>query len=130
MMEEIKDQWLWVVDEELVQSLVREDRVEAKEPKRTLQSAALARALSLNTEGKTEAALREVRKAIEDGDTLPELQWIGGHLEFQLGQFEAALDSYQKVLAQQPEHRASIPAFFLTVNEINSLPFRDLAGVL
>jgi len=67
-MEEIRDQWLWVVDDQLIQTLVRDDRVEPSEPKRSVQSPALARALALNSEGKTEAALREVQKAIESGE--------------------------------------------------------------
>ncbi len=40
---------------------------------RAVQSAALVKALTLNMEGKTEQALREIKTAIENGEALPEL---------------------------------------------------------
>jgi len=94
-MEQTNDQWLWVIDDQLVESLARHDTLDSNSPRRSVQSAALAKALSLNMEGKTEQALREITEAIESGETLAELYWTKAHLEFQLGQFETALSDYQ-----------------------------------
>ena len=107
-MEQSNDQWLWFVDDELVEALARHDVLDPQSQKRAVQSAALAKALSLNMEGKTEQALREIATAIENGEALPELDWTKAHLEFQLGQYEAALEDYGKVLAAYPNHRAGI----------------------
>jgi len=106
-MEQTNDQWLWVIDDQLIDSLARYDTLDPASPKRTMQSPALAKALSLNMEGKTEQALSEVTQAIDSGEALPELHWTKAHLEFQLGQYEAALAGYQKVIEQQPNHKAA-----------------------
>ena len=106
-MEQTNDQWLWFVDDELVEALARTDVLDAKSEKRPMQSAALAKALALNMDGKTEQALREVRDAIDGGEDLPELAWTKAHLEFQLGHFENALEDYRKVLEAQPSHKSA-----------------------
>src|SRR5579863_9577787 len=107
-MEQTNDQWLWVVDNELIESLARHDTADPSSQKRQVQSPALAKALSLNMEGKTEQALREISQAIDSGETLPELHWTKAHLEFQLGQYEEALSGYEKVLEQLPNHKAAL----------------------
>ena len=45
-MEQTNDQWLWVIDDELVESLARHDTLDPKSARRTVQSAALVKALS------------------------------------------------------------------------------------
>ena len=107
-MEQTKDQWLWFADSELVDALARHDTLDSQSEKRPVQSSALAKALSLNMEGKTEQALREIRSAIEGGEKLPELDWTKAHLEFQLGQYEEALRDYEKVLGTYPNHKAGV----------------------
>ena len=80
-MEQTNDQWLWFVDSELVDALARHDTLDSKSEKRPVQSAALVKALALNMEGKTEQALREVRSAIQKGESLPEgTRWVGSPL--------------------------------------------------
>src|SRR6202167_2220242 len=106
-MEKNNDQWLWFVDNELVEALARTDTLDAQSEKRPVQSPALVKALALNMDGKTEQALREIREAMDAGDSLPELIWTRAHLEFQLGQFDNALEDYQKVLETQPNHKAA-----------------------
>src|SRR5438045_7182813 len=105
-MEETKDQWLWVVDEELVQALVANDAVDARSQKREIKSSALAKSLVLNAEGKTDAALQELTAALEAGEDLPEIYWTKGHLEFQLRKYDEAVQSYSKVLERFPSHKA------------------------
>jgi len=107
-MEQTNDQWLWFVDSELVDALARHDTLDSKSEKRPVQSAALVKALALNMEGKTEQALREVRDAIGKGETLLELDWAEAHLEFQVGQYQEALQGYEKILSAQPNHKAAI----------------------
>ena len=106
-MEQTNDQWLWFVDDELVDALVKHDSLDSQSEKRPVQSAALGRALSLNMEGKTEQALREIQAAIDEGDVLPELDWTKAHLEFQLGKYDDALRGYEKVLGTYPNHQAA-----------------------
>ena len=106
--EQSNDQWLWFVDNDLVEALARTDTLDVASEKRPVQSEALVRALALNMDGKTEQALREIAAAIENGEAMPELDWTKAHLEFQLGRYEAALDDYGKVLAAYPNHRAGI----------------------
>ena len=106
-MEQTNDQWLWFVDDELVEALARTDVLDAASQKRPVQSSTLAKVLALNMDGKTEQALREIREAIDGGENLPELVWTKAHLEFQLGHFENALEDYHKVLETQPNHKAA-----------------------
>ena len=106
-MEQTNDQWLWFVDNELVEALARTDVLDAESEKRPVQSSTLAKVLALNMDGKTEQALREIRDAIDGGEDLPELAWTKAHLEFQLSHFENALEDYQKVLETQPNHKAA-----------------------
>ena len=106
--EQTSDQWLWFVDSELVEALARHDTLDAKSEKRPVQSPALVKALALNMEGKTEQALREVRTALEKGESLTELNWTAAHLEFQLGQYQESAQSYEKVLGAHPNHKAAI----------------------
>src|SRR5580704_6158505 len=106
-MEQTNDQWLWFVDNELVEALARTDVLDATSDKRPVQSSTLAKVLALNMDGKTEQALREIRDAIDSGEDLPELAWTKAHLEFQLGHFENALQDYRKVLETQPNHKAA-----------------------
>ena len=106
-MEQTNDQWLWFVDDELVDALAKHDTLDSQSEKRPVQSAALSKALSLNMEGKTEQALREILTAIEEGEVLPELDWTKAHLEFQLGKYDDALRGYEKVLGTYPNHQAA-----------------------
>src|SRR3984957_19327533 len=106
-MEQTNDQWLWFVDNQLVEALARTDVLDVESEKRPVQSSTLAKVLALNMDGKTEQALREIRDAIDGGDELPELAWTKAHLEFQLGHFENALEDYRKVLETQPNHKSA-----------------------
>src|ERR1700677_2153800 len=108
-MEKTNDQWLWVVDSELVEALARTDVLDAESEKRPVQSSTLAKALALNMDGKTEQALREVRDAIDGGEDLPELAWTKAHLEFQLGHFENALGDYRQALGSRPSETYTTP---------------------
>mgnify|MGYP003704877849 CR=1 FL=1 len=55
-------------------------------------SPALARAVSLHLEGKHKDALRELNTAIENGEESAEIYSAKGHLQFELEQFEEAVE--------------------------------------
>ncbi|MBV9771718.1 MAG: tetratricopeptide repeat protein, partial [Bryobacterales bacterium] len=107
-MEQTHDQWLWFVDDELIEALARTDVLDGESEKRPVHSSVLAKALALNMDGKAEQALREVDAAIAGGDDLPELVWTKAHLEFELSQFDAALGDYQKLLGMHPKHNGAL----------------------
>src|ERR1700676_4552801 len=67
-------------------------------------SPALARAVSLHLEGKHKDALTELNTALENGEESTEIYSAKGHLQFELGQFEDAVKSYEKLLAIAPRH--------------------------
>src|ERR1700736_1160026 len=107
-MSDIKDQWLWVVDEELIAALARPDAAEPEAaPGRPVKSEALVQALALNAEGKTEEALAAIEGALEQGENSPDLQWTKAHLQFELGRYSEALAGYQEVLASTPGHKSA-----------------------
>ena len=106
-MQELKDQWLWVVDDQLVDALMRNDTLEPGVSKRSVDCTALKEALALASENQTEEALQKVRGAIENGEKTAELWWAKGQLEFELGRWEGAKASYSELLKLTPGHRAA-----------------------
>ena len=121
-MEQTNDQWLWFVDNELIEALARTDILDIESEKRPVQSATLARVLALNMDGKTEQALREIRDAMDAGDDLPELAWIKAHLEFQLGHFENALEDYRHMLETQANHKSASYNAALCLEKLKRYP--------
>src|SRR5579871_2029761 len=105
-MSDVTDRWLWVIDEQLVHALIREDVVEPEAPKRQAGSA-LANVVALQSDGRTADAAAEAVRAIENGESTPDLWWARGQLEFELGHWEDARASYSELLKQVPEHRAA-----------------------
>src|SRR5580704_12349309 len=69
--------------------------------------AALARAVSLHLEGKLEAALSELNDAIKSGKREVVLFTAAAHIQYELHEFEEAVNSYSKVLDMAPEHRTA-----------------------
>jgi len=123
-MEQTNDQWLWLVDDELVDALARHDTLDSQSEKRPVQSSALSKALSLNMEGKTEQALREIQGAMDAGEELPELVWTKAHLEFQLGKYDDALRGYRKLLESHPNHKAAIYNSALCLEKLEAVRTR------
>ena len=107
-MEQTNDQWLWFVDNELVEALARTDVLDADE--RKAAGAVLdARQSAGSQHG------RQDRAGVARDPGAPSMAaricrnwlWTKAHLEFQLGQFENALEDYQKLLETQPNHKGA-----------------------
>lgn len=107
-MAEYSDHWLWVVDDQYVHAPIGADVLEQEEKKRGIELPALARAVSLNAEGKTAKAVKEVDSAVAAGLNLPELHWTKGQLEFELGHYDQSLEAYEQVLQLRPKDKAVI----------------------
>ncbi|MGH7247166.1 MAG: tetratricopeptide repeat protein, partial [Pseudomonadota bacterium] len=96
-MAENNEQWVFVVDEDLIEKLMGNDSVDSNAKKRPLGVTALSKVLSLQTQGRTQDALKEVERAIEKGETLPEIYATRGHLQFELQRWGDAASSYAKL---------------------------------
>src|SRR5258708_29651476 len=107
-MAEYSDHWLWVVDEQYVHTPIGADTLEPDDKKRGIELPALARAVSLNAEGKTAGAVKEVDAAGKAGLNIPELHWTKGQLEFETGRYEERLKAYEQVLLQRPNDEALV----------------------
>src|SRR5512144_2366047 len=64
----------------------------------------LAKAVSLHLGGKREEALKELQRAVAAGETSPEIYVAMGHIQFELGQFEPAANSYRSLVQSKPQH--------------------------
>lgn len=101
------DGWLWVIDEEMVQSLLGQDAPKPESPRREVNLPDLAKAIALGAEGRREEALAVLVPALEAQPESAESWWARGQLEFELGRFEEARQSYSEVIARrQPQHWA------------------------
>ena len=64
----------------------------------------IARAVSLHLDGKAEEALRELQRAVAKGEKSAEVYSAMGQVQFELGQFEGAANSYRELLQLEPDH--------------------------
>ena len=58
----------------------------------------IARAVSLHLDGKAEEALRELQRAVAKGEKSAEIYSAMGQVQFELGQFEGAANSYRELV--------------------------------
>jgi tetratricopeptide (TPR) repeat protein len=103
-MAEFTDQWLWFVDEELVDRLMAPDEVAPTASIRPAEAAAAGVALGLHMQGRTEEAAIEVERALELGEPGSDLFGIAGNLHFQLGDFAKAAGHFAKLRSLVPDH--------------------------
>src|ERR1035437_8082748 len=76
-----------------------------KSQKRTTKT--LSKAVSLHLEGKPEGAGRLLSKAIEDGETDPGIYAALGHIQYEMGEYEAAAQTYATLSEMEPNHRTA-----------------------
>jgi len=69
------------------------------------RSRSLATAVSLHLEGKAEEALRELRKAVERGESKPAMYSAMGHILYELQRYQEAVEAYSKLVEVEPHHR-------------------------
>src|ERR1017187_1543054 len=63
----------------------------------------LARAVALHLAGKREEALEQLQRAMAGGQASAEIYRAMGHIEFELGRFEASAKSYRALLRLKPQ---------------------------
>ena len=103
------DQHVFFVDDELVERLMRGDKVEDPDSKKTRPAAvsALAKAISLATEGRLDDAIKELERAAENGEipsrSIP--RWDICASSSRIG--ATAAECYGKVAALEPKHRTA-----------------------
>ena len=64
----------------------------------------LARAVTLHLAGKREEALKQLERAVDSGETSPELYRAMGHIQFELEAFADAADSYRSLTELKPQY--------------------------
>ncbi|MGD1093765.1 MAG: tetratricopeptide repeat protein, partial [Bryobacteraceae bacterium] len=107
-MAENNDQHVFFVDDELVERLMRGDKVEdSSKQKRPATVSALANAIRLATEGHLDEAVKELEAAAEKGENPVEVYTALGHLRFEQQNWNEAAECYGKVAALEPQHRTA-----------------------
>lgn len=108
-MPNIEDRWLWVIDEELVQTpIAANDAVATTAKKRGVGNAALVKAIGFRHAGETDAALEVLGEAIEKNGSVPDLFFVRGHLLFERGDYPGAQASYETALRMSPQSKLGI----------------------
>jgi tetratricopeptide (TPR) repeat protein len=85
-----------------VQSL-RLNELDKPEKSATPGPGTLARAVALHLSGKREEALEQLQRAAAGGQASAEIYRAMGHIEFELGRFEASAKSYRALLRLKPQ---------------------------
>ncbi|MBL8232286.1 MAG: tetratricopeptide repeat protein [Bryobacterales bacterium] len=106
-MQEIKDQWIWFVDDELIPALLRMEPADGQFKRRAASSAAFVKAVALHLEGLTEQALSELLRAGENPKHAAECYSAAGHIQFELERYDEAVHSYSKAVAAEPQSRTA-----------------------
>src|SRR6266446_5081893 len=99
------DQQVFFVDDELVERLMRGDKLEdPARKKRPASSISLGRALTLASGGRLDDAVRELEGAAERGESPAEVHAALGHLRFEQKKWDEAARCYSKVAEADPRH--------------------------
>jgi tetratricopeptide (TPR) repeat protein len=98
---------LWFIDDDLVQALLAPETGVPSAKKRPAKSSALARAVELHRQGASEKALAELAGAAQAGEDVADALLLTGQIQFELGQFEQAAESYARLAEAAPGHRAA-----------------------
>ena len=68
-------------------------------------SKSLSKAVSLHLEGKLDDAMYELRRTIDSGERHPALFSALGHVQYEVQDYAAAVNSYAQLLELEPGHR-------------------------
>ena len=101
-------QTVFFVDDDLIEKLMRGDSIDDPgKKKRPASTTALARAVSLATEGRLEDAIKELEQAAQKGENPVEIHTGLGHLRFEQQKWPDAASAYAKVAQLEPQHRTA-----------------------
>src|SRR5215472_16046258 len=70
-------------------------------------SRTLSKAVSLHLEGKLESAAKMLSRAIESGEREPSLYSALAHIQYEMRDFEAAVQTYVQLVEVDPLHRTA-----------------------
>ena len=102
------DHWLWFIDDEPLQTLLKAEGELGAMHVRAASSPALVRAMTSHLEGRTEEAAVALRTAIDGGETQPEAFLFLGQIHFEARRYEDALAVYQQLLGEDADHAAGV----------------------
>ena len=96
-MAENNEQGVFVVDDELIERLLRGDAPEdSSKKKRPVASSGLAVALKFASEGRLDDAVKELERAASKGESPNEVHTALGHLKFEQQNWAEAANWYRK----------------------------------
>src|SRR6266404_1451642 len=99
---------VFFVDDDLIERLMRGDTVDdPTKKKRQASSSALAKAVTLASEGKLDDAVKELEAAAQRGESPAEVYTGLGHLRFEQQNWSEAARCYAKVAELEPQHRTA-----------------------
>src|SRR5579862_7613397 len=102
------EQNVFVVDDDLIERLLRGDAPEdPSKKKRQVESSALAAAIKLASDGKLDEAVKELERAASKGESPNEIHGALGHLKFEQQKWSEAAEWYRKVTTAEPKHRTA-----------------------
>jgi tetratricopeptide (TPR) repeat protein len=103
-MAENDDQWLWFDDDEPEQAPLRVD-TGATDGKTAATSPEVVKAIQLHLSGKTDEALKELKRGIEIGKALVEIYPVLGQIYFELKKFEDAAAMFANMVVLDSRHK-------------------------
>lgn len=104
MSNNLDDRWLWYIDDAPVQALLKAEGDIGTMKMRAASSPALVRAISAHLEGRTAEAVQQLRSAIEEGETQPDLFLMLGQILFESKGFEEAASTFRKLTELDSSH--------------------------
>lgn len=99
------DQWLWFIDDELVQECLSVDRFESHANKRASIHPALTEAVQLHLDGAANKALGALTAAVSEGDV--DALLLAGQIHAELKRFDEAAKDYARLAELCPSHRVA-----------------------
>ena len=103
-MAENDDQWLWFDDDENEQSPLQVV-TGSTDGKTAATSAEVVKAVELHLAGKTDEALRELKRAIDSSKSLAEIYPVYGQICFEIGKYDDAAAMFGNLILLERRHK-------------------------
>jgi tetratricopeptide (TPR) repeat protein len=106
----MEERWLYYVDDELVQALLKVEPEESEPSpalkRRAVSTPAILRAVTLHEQGRLEEARIELLTAAEDPNAIADVFTLLGHVEMERAKFDLALPHFARACELQPESKS------------------------
>ena len=104
-----KNETIFFIDDDLVERLMRGDTTAAdpSKKKRPAEATALSTAVKLASDGKLDDAVKELERALGQGENAIEVHTGLGHLRFEQQKWDEAAAAYSKVIELDPKNRTA-----------------------